>query len=272
MTSKELRKKVLGGEHVFGTLIVSSSPRWPRIVAGLGLDFVFIDTEHIALDRAELSWMCQAYAALGLPPIVRIPSPDPYQAAMVADGGAAGVVAPYIESVEQAQSLRGAVKYHPVKGEFLARHLHSEKKCGRELAEYLDSHNANRLMIINVESEPAVENIDALLGVRDLDAVLIGPHDLSCSLGIPEQYHHPRFEEVCRYIFKKARAAGVGAGVHSYVGDVGQEISWMTEAGANLIIHSADLVAFSKSMTADIAQLRAAVGSKQDARGEVGNI
>ena len=56
----------------------------------LGLDFVFIDTEHIAIDRAGLSWMCQAYAASGLPPVVRIPSHDPFEASKVVDGGAAG--------------------------------------------------------------------------------------------------------------------------------------------------------------------------------------
>ena len=110
MTAAELALTLKQGQTVFGTLIVSPSPRWPEVVRGCGLDFVFIDTEHIALDRAELNWMCQTYAALGLPPLVRIPSPDPYTATMVLDGGAAGVIAPYVETVEQAQTLRGAVK------------------------------------------------------------------------------------------------------------------------------------------------------------------
>lgn len=80
MTPAELRKRLHSSETSFGTLIVSPSPRWPEVVKTCGLDFVFIDTEHIALDRAPLSWMCQTYAALGLPPLVRIPSPDPYAA------------------------------------------------------------------------------------------------------------------------------------------------------------------------------------------------
>ncbi len=100
MTPAELRKRLHSGETSFGTLIVSPSPRWPEAVKTCGLDFVFIDTEHIALDRAQLSWMCQTYAALGLPPLVRIPSPDPFAATMVLDGGAAGVIAPYVESAE----------------------------------------------------------------------------------------------------------------------------------------------------------------------------
>ena len=72
MTPADLRQRLRTGEKVFGVLIVSPSPRWPDAVRACGLDFVFIDTEHVALDRAQLAWMCQTYAALGLPPLVRI--------------------------------------------------------------------------------------------------------------------------------------------------------------------------------------------------------
>ncbi len=98
MTPAALRQRLIAGETLFGTLIVSPSPRWPDVVRGCGLDLVFIGTEHIALDRAELSWMCQTYAALCLPPLVRIPAPDPYAATMVLDGAAAGIIAPYVEN------------------------------------------------------------------------------------------------------------------------------------------------------------------------------
>ena len=98
MTPHELRNRILGGIPVFGTLIVSPSPKWPEVVADCDLDFIFIDTEHIAIDRSQLSWMCHAYNGIGLPTLVRIPSPDPYTATMVIDGGASGVIAPYVES------------------------------------------------------------------------------------------------------------------------------------------------------------------------------
>lgn len=68
------------GRPAFGTLVVSASPRWPDAVARLGFDFAFIDTEHVARDGAQLSWICQTYQALGLAPIVRVPSPEPYSA------------------------------------------------------------------------------------------------------------------------------------------------------------------------------------------------
>lgn len=140
-----LRTALRAGRRVYGTLIVSPSPRWPDTVAELGLDFVFIDTEHIALDRAQLSWMCQAYRTLSLPPIVRIPSPDPYEACMALDGGAAGVIAPYVETVAQAQALRGAVKLRPIKGERLAAALRDVTTLEPELRAYVDGRNQDAL-------------------------------------------------------------------------------------------------------------------------------
>jgi 2-keto-3-deoxy-L-rhamnonate aldolase RhmA len=256
MTPADLSKDLRDGKTVFGTLIVSPSPRWPEVVRGCGLDFVFIDTEHIALDRAQLSWMCQTYAALGLPPLVRIPSPDPYAATMALDGGAAGVIAPYIESAEQVQAMRGAVKLRPIKGSRLQNLLDGEDP-GENLGPYLTSGAENRLLIINIESVPALEALDSILGVPGLDAVLIGPHDLTCSLGVPENYDHPDFLQACQTIFRKARAAGIGAGIHFW-GEVEQQTRFL-KMGANLLIHSADISLFQKHLKQELDAIRRTV-------------
>jgi 2-keto-3-deoxy-L-rhamnonate aldolase RhmA len=270
MTSAQLREALRAGRRVYGTLIVSPSPRWPATVAKLGLDFVFIDTEHIALDRAQLSWMCQTYQALGLPPIVRIPAPDPYQACMTLDGGAGGVIAPYVETVAQAQSLRGAVKLRPIKGERLAAALADKSVLGPELGAYIDRNNRDSLFIINVESVPALDRLPELLAVPDLDAVLIGPHDLSCSLGIPERYDDPRFEAAVLSIIRQARAAGVAAGIHWW-GAPERFTAWI-EAGLNLIICSADITAMRDKLSADIGALRRKSDDVRKANGEADNI
>lgn len=261
MTPEELRHKLYAGEPVRGTCIVSPSPRWPQAVRGCGLDFVFLDTEHIALDRAQLSWMCHTYAGLGLPPIVRIPAPDPYAATMVLDGGAAGVIAPYVESPEQVRALRGAVKLRPLKGKKLDAILHGAA-AEPELAEYLDHAARQRLLLVNIESVPAIAALDAILAEPGLDAVLIGPHDLSCSLGIPEQYGHPKFREAARTIFQKARAAGVGAGIHFW-DDLELARAFIAD-GANLYIHSSDVQLFSRHLQSDLA----AIGGRKGAAGE----
>lgn len=265
MIAQQLRAALRAGKNVYGTLLVSDSPRWPAQIAQVGLDFVFIDTEHVALDRQPLAWMCQTYSALGLAPIVRIPSPDPYAATMALDGGAVGIIAPYVETAEQVRALHGALKLRPIKGARLETMLSGQERPEPTLAAYQKDHYSNNILIINVESRPALENLDALLAVDGLDAVLIGPHDLSSSLGIPEQYHAPEFDAAVRNIVHRCRARGVGAGIHCWMG-VSREIAW-AQAGLNLFIHSADIIAMKETLSAEIRELRTALG---DLRGNEG--
>ncbi|EMI22669.1 2-dehydro-3-deoxyglucarate aldolase [Rhodopirellula maiorica SM1] len=257
MNSRQLRQSLHAGTPVFGTLIVSTSPRWPDAIGNSELDFVFIDTEHIAIDRAELSWMCQTYDAIGLPPLVRIPSPDPYAATMVIDGGAAGVVAPYVESADQVRQLRGAVKLRPIKGAKLDQMLAGDT-VEAELERYIEETADSRLLVINIESVAGIEALDDILAVPGIDALLVGPHDLSCNLGLPEQYDHPEFVSACETIFLKARAAGVGAGIHFW-GDVEQQLRFL-ELGANMLIHSGDISLFQKHLRLEVAAIKQAIG------------
>ena len=262
MNIKELKRAIREGGRVFGTLIVSTSPHWPAHLRNLGLDFVFLDTEHIALDRETLSWMCRAYAAMGLPPIVRVPSPDPYAASQALDGGAAGVVAPYVETVEQVQALRGAVKLRPIKGKRLERVLRGEEELESELKEYLAERNRNNLLLVNIESIPAIKNLDAVLAVPDLDGILVGPHDLSCSLGIPEQYEHPRFTEALRTIITKTRERGLIAGMHFMgCGPISLALEWL-RLGLNLQIQHGDIFYVAQGVKQDLQAIRKALGEK----------
>lgn len=256
MTSVELRRLLHAGDTVFGTLIVSPSPRWPKAVQRCGLDFVFIDTEHVAIDRHQLSWMCQTYASVGLPTLVRIPSPDPFAATMALDGGASGIIAPYVESVDQVQTLRGAVKMRPIKGKKLDALL-SNNPANTALDIYMRDHAEDRILIVNIESTPALESLDDITDIPGLDALLIGPHDLTCSLGIPEQYDHPLFLKTCGTIFEKARAASLGAGIHFW-GNVTQHVKFL-ELGANMLIHSADISLFEKHLRLELQDIRKAL-------------
>ena len=252
--SKRLRR----GDKLYGTLIVSPSPRWPEQIAKLGLDFVFIDTEHIALDRSELSWMCQTYKALGLYPIVRILSPDPFLATAALDGGACGIVAPYVETADQARELMGAVKLRPIKGRKLKQFLEQAESPSPSLQAYLDTSTANNTLILNIESVEGIQNMNEILEVEGVDGVLIGPHDLSCSLEIPEDYRHPEFDAAVRNIIQTARQNGRGAGIHAIMGSKGLDLesAWI-EAGANFILHSADLIAAVDSLKSEFEILKA---------------
>jgi 4-hydroxy-2-oxoheptanedioate aldolase len=176
---------------------------------------------------------------------------------MVLDGGAAGIIAPYVETVEQVRALRGAVKLRPIKGQRLQRIIDGEEP-EPELAAYMESHASKRALIVNIESVPAMDALDDILAEPGLDAVLIGPHDLSCSLGIPEQWDHPRFLAACENIFRRARTAKIGAGIHFW-GSASQQARFLN-FGANLLIHSADISLFQKHLTLELAEIRANAG------------
>ena len=264
MNGHQLRNALHSGTTVFGTLIVSDSPRWPDAIRNCGLDFVFIDTEHIALTRSQVSWMCQTYTNMGLSAIVRIPSPDPYVACSTLDGGATGIIAPYVESAEEAKRLRGALRFRPLKGKKRDRILDGGP-IEPELDDYLKKGNDGNVFVVNIESIPAIENLDEILSVPGLDAVLIGPHDLSCSLGIPEQYDHPEFMKACETIFSKARSKNIGAGMH-YTGAPEKQAAFV-DIGANMLIHSSDLGLFSTHLRTELSEIKRRVGVESDSAG-----
>ena len=233
MNSVEIQQAVNEGKTVFGTLITSSSPFMLKGLLGSPLDFVFFDTEHIPYDTERLSWMCMAYKLAGYMPLVRIPDPDPFKACQVLDGGAQGVVAAYIETVEQVNALRGAVKLRQLKGKRLDRVLEGGETLSPGLQKYLDDWNEGNLLFINIESKPALENLDALLDAPGVDGVLLGPHDLSLSLDIPEQYDHPRFVQAIKHIAQKAKEREQIAAAH-FDGPTA------VRAGYNMVILAAD--------------------------------
>ena len=95
-----LRERIRSGQHTWGTAPLAVHPWWAGKTATAGIDFVFIDTEHAPVARPDLSWVCKAYDAQGIVPIVRVPKPDHYEVSKVVDAGAVGVIAPYCETVE----------------------------------------------------------------------------------------------------------------------------------------------------------------------------
>ena len=259
MTGAEISERLHDGRYVYGTAIFSPSPLWPKAVQNTGVDFVFIDTEHVPIERTTLSWMCNTYGALDIPPIVRIPSPDPVAAEMALDGGATGIIAPYVESADEVRELVGAVKLRPLRGKLRRDVLNNPATLNSDTDDYVKEHNANNVLIANVESVPAMERLDEILGVEGLDAVLIGPHDLSVSLGIPEQYGDPLFDSAVREIYRKAREKEIGAGIHFFWEGLDLEIEW-AKAGGNLVIHGGDLLIFEHVLRKDLSKIREAVG------------
>jgi 4-hydroxy-2-oxoheptanedioate aldolase len=172
---------------------------------------------------------------------------------MAVDAGAHGILAPYVESPEEVRQVVAAARYRPLKGELLERM--GREGGGGETGAYLERFNQNHAVIIGIESVPAIERLDEILAVPGIDAIFIGPHDLTISLGIPEQYDHPRFQEAVSHIIATSQAKGIPAGGHWF--QLEQVRRWQGE-GSRFILYSSDGRALSEGYRRDLDALKGA--------------
>jgi 4-hydroxy-2-oxoheptanedioate aldolase len=146
----------------------------------------------------------------------------------------------------------------------LTEALQNRDSLEPELKDYLTDRNKEKFLMINIESVPAIERLDSILAEPGLDGVIIGPHDLSLSLGLPEQYHHPRFEDVVGQIISKVRKRGLSVGIHLSE-EAELQIKW-AKAGANIIMHSSDIALFGQRLKEDVTAIRSSL-EQQDSTG-----
>ena len=259
MKGELLSKKLRNGERVYGTHVASlGNPIAASIQSSINYDFIFICIEHMPIDRTEVSSLCQLYSSMGISPMVRIPSPDPCYAAMALDGGAEGIVVPYLETVEQAKSMIGAVKYRPLKGKKLQDILEDKITLNTETNNFIKDFNKNNYLIIGIESVAGYENLDKLLELEGIDGIFIGPHDLSISMEIPGQYKHPEFIRVLTDIIQRCNKANKGVGIHvsqliysdAYIMDT------FIDKGMNFILYGADIILLKRDMEENLSQMR----------------
>lgn len=242
MNGENIRESLHNGSRVYGTHVTGlSNAVITRMIGTAPLDFVFFCNEHMPMDRAETSILCQHFGSMGISPIVRISSPDPTEAAMALDAGAEGIVVPYIETVEEVRKLAGAVHYRPIKGRQLRGIFDGTRPPSPESESFLRRFNRHHYLIIGVESVAAYENLDALIGVKGVDGVFMGPHDLSVSLEVPEQWDHPKLLRLIEDTTRRCRAAGIGVGVHLSQIFSMEQTHRFTALGMNWILDGADI-------------------------------
>ena len=267
MVGKDFRDALRSGKNVYGTLITSTSPKMFDLNISLGLDFIFLCNEHVLYNPDSLGWMCRAYKAAGISTVVRILEPDPFLATQALDAGAGAILVPYMENIEDVYNLVGAVKYRPLKGKKLMKILHGEEKPSAELEAYLINHNKNHSLILNIESPTGVKNLEDFLSVQSVDGpgvdgIIVGPHDLSVSYGMPEKYQSVEFLNLSCGIIKKARELGCAAGGHNGSrGTLDLQTEW-AKAGANIILYSSDTFLFADKLQDDMNHLREVKGER----------
>ena len=254
MAGADLREKLQNGDVVYGTMLfVARNPRWARFIAGLNLDYIVIDNEHAAYSRGEVADLIAAFNTTELTPIVRIPFPSTHHVTMALDAGAHGILAPYCETVAEVQEVVAAARWRPLKGAFLKRAMETGELPSQASREYLRQNNRNSFVMIGIESIPAIENLEAIVQVEGIDAIFIGPNDLTVSMGIPGQVYHPDYEEKLRYVIRVCTAQNIPVVIH--LNSVEDVAKWVNE-GARFVLYMSDAWAMVKAFQTDFEAIQ----------------
>jgi 4-hydroxy-2-oxoheptanedioate aldolase len=254
MNGAQLRAKMQNGTPVWGTMLVYARILSAASVYGqLGFDFAIVDSEHSPNGRSELADMGAALLAAGVCPVVRVPHTEPSATIMALDAGFHGVLVPYCETAAQVKAVVNAARLRPLKGA-----LHDRARDGGGFPSdaterYLQQRNANVVMIIGIESVPAVENLESILDVPGVDAIFVGPNDLSVSLGVPDQFDHPRYVEAVEHVIATAQARGIPAGPHCFNEEA--LLRWHG-TGMRFVLFSADVRALADGYRGTLAKVR----------------
>jgi 2-keto-3-deoxy-L-rhamnonate aldolase RhmA len=209
---KEIRAKVAARELVIGTHVSLLDPSVTELLACTGFDFLWIDTEHSAIDRGALQQHLIAAQAGGAAAFVRIPWNDPVLAKPVLEMGPAGIVFPMIRTAAEARAAVSACLYPPAgQRGFGPRRAVRYGMIPTE--QYIRESAQSFWRIMQIECVDAVENLDEILGVEGVDAIVVGPNDLSGSVGLLGQTQHPDVVRLCDRIAETALRRKVPFGV-----------------------------------------------------------
>lgn len=203
-----LKLKLQTGEPAMGCIVQGALPALVEIIGLAGFDFVFIDSEHGPLSVRDCEDLVRAAEVRHIVPVIRVPENKPGVILRHMDIGAMGIVMPHVDNKEEAQAAVRAVKYYPQGERGLASSKSSDYGMGRPRAEYVIEANNETMVFAIVESKEAIDNIEEILSVDGMDAVLIGTSDLSQSLGVPGQVNHPAVEAA----FERVLSLGISLG------------------------------------------------------------
>lgn len=210
MKPNQFRERLLGGDRLIGVVVTLPSPEVAELLSQVGFDWLWIDTEHGPFDALGAQRHLQA-AAERVPAVVRVPWAEDVWIKKALDIGASGVIVPQVNTAAQARQVVAASKYPPegTRGVGAAR----AHKYGLGFQAYVDAANQQTAVIVQAEHIEAVENIDQIVAVDGVDAVLVGPYDLSASMGKIGQVQDPQVQQAIEKIRQSCQAAGVRLGM-----------------------------------------------------------
>lgn len=246
-----LRATVEANGVALGVWLSVASTVTAEAAARQGFDYVCIDTQHGAVEYQAALGMFQAIALGGGAPITRVPWNEPGIIAKMLDAGAEGVIVPMVNTREQAEAVVRACRYAPQGGR-----SYGPAVAGMRHADYVAWARASIAVIPMIETVEALGNLDDIVSVPGIDAVYIGPADLSLSLGLEPRNNdgEARFDEALAAVVEACLRHGVAPGIHAS----GALCARRREQGFRMITVANDLLALRRGLDAELDEARTA--------------
>jgi 2-dehydro-3-deoxyglucarate aldolase len=234
-----LKLKLRDNSLTIGSWITLGHTSIAEIMAQSGFEWLTIDIEHSVIPLNIAQELIQAIEGYGVVPLVRVGENNPNLIKRIMDAGAYGVIVPMINTKEQAEAAVKAVKYPPIgtRGVGLAR----AQGYGQKFNEYASTVNEESVVIIQVEHIDSVRNLESILSVKGVDGCLIGPYDLSGSLGVPGDFDHPEVLSALDKVEKICKQKKVPLGIHVIQPDYKQIIEKVAR-GYTFLAFSLDIL------------------------------
>lgn len=215
---KSLKERMHKGEFTAGSWITLGHTSVAEVMSQAGFDWLVVDMEHSAVTLAEAQQLVQVIELTGVVPLIRVNKNDPSLIKQAMDTGAHGVIVPMVNSAQEAQQAVQAVNYPPLgnRGVGLAR----AQKYGFGFEKYKRWSQEESVVIVQIEHKDAVNNFEEITSVPGVDGFIVGPYDLSGSLGVPGNFTHPMMINALNDIRKKAKLTKASAGFHVIKPDV----------------------------------------------------
>jgi 2-dehydro-3-deoxyglucarate aldolase len=248
--AQEFRARLKRREKLLGTMVTLASAASAEVLASVGFDWLFLDAEHGPLETRELVEILRAVGDRAAC-IVRVPQAAELPIKKALDLGAHGIIVPQVNTAEQAADVVRWSRYapHGARGVGLARaHGH-----GTKFREYLSTANREIAVIVQAEHVRAVENIEAIVRVPGIDAVLLGPYDLSASLGKMGEIDDPAVVAAIDRVTDVCRAAEMPLG---YFGVTAAAVRPYIARGYSLVVAGVDTLYLANGAKALLNELR----------------
>jgi len=239
MQKNLVKAKLREGGTVLGTCLTDFyGPEVVTTIKAAGLDFFFIDTEHSAASERDIQNLVRVARASDVTPIVRVTQTEGFLISRTLDVGALGIIAPRVHSVEQAKGVVDAAKFTPEGSRgYGLRSIINDYNFGGAKAE-MEASNRETLIIVQMESRECVDAIYDITAVPGVDATMVGPFDLSVSLGIPGDFDNPIFWDAFDRMVDACNKNGVAPGVH--MGNIAG-LKKVQEHGARFLVYSSEM-------------------------------